>query len=697
MDRLASAFVEITSLTPVTYSDAVLGMVKLVEAHWPLRDPRCSLRFVVSWRDGSLRIGYEAASQDPDLASLQLERFRSVAHGVAPWLGLAAVTTESPWAVREPLRTTFVAGTHVSAPIVSRSSLPWRSGHAHEGAWVLVVDILASGSGPAYHDEDPGHGSDEREPAEVTAFVTSATSSSTVLTDVRLYGSGASGAVIEALLAADVSADGRLVPVPAREAVPVPVAELPIQLLGHVLATPARVDGMFPDRSASSADEAFDLMDASPTPHQLFVGASGQGKTTGLGERGRRAIESGEVVVAVDVHDGDFVRRLYQASVAAGRSALYIDWTPSEEGERPTIRMAEPPTGVSKDQHVEDQWTMLRHDVWPDADAEWFGPVSERVTRVGLALAIHDPTRRFTLSCMPRLLDPNEGSYRAAVLQRVGHDELTRAVEREVMPMLTTKDPNNTAAWIIAKFAPFTTPTLRQILEGRRHRVPIEEALAAGCSIFVHAPAGQLGDDASRILVAVLLNRVWAAVRRGCHGAPVTLLLDEWQRYASRLTTMMLAEGRKFDVRLVMANQNLAQLPLQLRESVLSNTGAIAAYRLGPSDAAVLDGFYPTLPMRVMLTLPRHTFALTTFEADLVATGPTPLPESRVPVPPWQEQLHAFWDGPEPDTTEDAPACDDSEGDSEATEADTDADEPTFFDRWLHDRATRVSGGTGSD
>ena len=126
------------------------------------------------------------------------------------------------------------------------------------------------------------------------------------------------------------------------------------------------------------------------------------------------------------------------------------------------------------------------------------------------------------------------------------------------------------------------------------------------------------------------------------------LLLDEWQKYSSRLTGTMLAKSRKFNMRLILANQNFSQLEYRLRDSVLSNTGAVGCFRLGPADAVLIDGLFPTISVRTLQTLPPHTVALTTFDVDAVSSGPVPLKVPSDEPRAWAEQLKQFWGGAEP-------------------------------------------------
>jgi hypothetical protein len=74
-------YLPVTHCGRLSYSDAVLGMGKLMDAYWYLWDPECSLRFVTAWKDGELRLGFEATAADPQRARRLLESLRAAAWG----------------------------------------------------------------------------------------------------------------------------------------------------------------------------------------------------------------------------------------------------------------------------------------------------------------------------------------------------------------------------------------------------------------------------------------------------------------------------------------------------------------------------------------------------------------------------------------------------------------------------------------
>ena len=130
---------------------------------------------------------------------------------------------------------------------------------------------------------------------------------------------------------------------------------------------------------------------------------------------------------------------------------------------------------------------------------------------------------------------------------------------------------------------------------------------------------------ARRALAALLLERLWAGARsRRDPSRPIEVFVDEWHKLPSPAIPQMLAEGRKFGIRLRLANQHLGQLSDAQREAVLANTGLIGTFRTSGADAGTLDRHFPTVRMATLQTLPRHTLAYTTGDVDGVIAMPQP-------------------------------------------------------------------------
>ena len=69
---------------------------------------------------------------------------------------------------------------------------------------------------------------------------------------------------------------------------------------------------------------------------------------------------------------------------------------------------------------------------------------------------------------------------------------------------------------------------------------------------------------------------------------PFYLYVDEFQNFATASFIEMLSEARKYALSLIIAHQNLAQLPKDLQGSILTNCGIQVYFRISRRDAEIL-------------------------------------------------------------------------------------------------------------
>ncbi|MDE1881454.1 MAG: TraM recognition domain-containing protein, partial [Euryarchaeota archaeon] len=106
--------------------------------------------------------------------------------------------------------------------------------------------------------------------------------------------------------------------------------------------------------------------------------------------------------------------------------------------------------------------------------------------------------------------------------------------------------------------------------------------------VLLNVSRGLVGDQNCRILGSAFLSMLWS--ERLAHGEgapPLTLVIDEAQTFAVPSLTQMLSEGRKYGVRVVLANQFFGQLPENLRAAMESNLNVWCCFRTGPEDSRV--------------------------------------------------------------------------------------------------------------
>jgi hypothetical protein len=625
-----------TGDNPEAVVPAVVQLLSTLSRGW---EP-VQLRFVVS-AGGPAKPSAEwrVDAADPETALAVATNLKAMANAVLVDIRLGepvpvdpaerdtpAPGEDTPVAVAD-----FLASRRARADYVRTISAAWRAVREDSVRWTLGIDIDAMPS-PDGADEEVA------DPAALPEAPTPATMPGGVRlvgARIRLFSHGRSLAApaITALFGEDTCGPYGLRSRPATGAA-APLTWLPVALAAHLLAAPARMAGAFP-AAATEPTDLFGMFEQAATPHILVLGSSGQGKTVLLSRLVHRAFELGEACCVVDVHDGWLAERAIASAKERGLRPVVADFAPpgaeasgrttgSRSPRGPRIRLTTPPPGIDRRQWADELWDVVRHLLWADMPAEYFGPVGERGVRALIKMAVLDPEDATELADVATLItDPAAAERRRALLERIDDQDLTNVILREVMPMVTSRDPGNSATWLLSKLGPLVESWA---VRGARDTLGVERAVKAGRPFVLHAPATVLGDSGSRLVVSIALHRLWLATRRRRTPAPMHVVVDEWQLYPSTTVAAMLSQGRKYGLRMRLANQNLAQLSPVLRDTVLGNSGSVVCFRVGPADAALLDGIFPAVPRHKLQTLPRHTIAVTFGDRDLITAAPPPLP-----------------------------------------------------------------------
>jgi hypothetical protein len=67
------------------------------------------------------------------------------------------------------------------------------------------------------------------------------------------------------------------------------------------------------------------------------------------------------------------------------------------------------------------------------------------------------------------------------------------------------------------------------------------------------------------------------------------LFIGEFQNFSTDAFASILAEARKYRLCLTLSHQYIDQLPLPIRQAVFGNVGTIIAFRIGNTDAEVME------------------------------------------------------------------------------------------------------------
>lgn len=136
-------------------------------------------------------------------------------------------------------------------------------------------------------------------------------------------------------------------------------------------------------------------------------------------------------------------------------------------------------------------------------------------------------------------------------------------------------------------------PSIRQIFASPESSFNLREIMDSGKILLVNLNKGKLGDSAN-LLGALMVSKIkMAAFSRTdipqTERQPFYLYIDEFQNFATDSFVEILSEARKYRLSLILAHQNLSQLPEYLRDSILANCEIQVCFRVNREDASRLS------------------------------------------------------------------------------------------------------------
>lgn len=369
---------------------------------------------------------------------------------------------------------------------------------------------------------------------------------------------------------------------------------------------------------------AFGILPADLHRHVHVIGRTGVGKSVLLEHLAVGAIERGMGCAVLDPH-GDLATRILDL-VPRSRTNDVVVLDPAHT-DRPAglnlLANATPATRHLVASGVLAVFRKVFHESW--------GPRLEHIFRQTL-LALLEVRGTTLLGVLRMLVDE---PYRASVVR-----QLTDPLVAFYWTHEFTQYPRAFLAEVIAPVqnkvaAVLASPPVRRMLGQRRSSVHLREILDHGHILIADLSKGQLGEDASALLGAVLVTGIQLAAYARAdvperERRPFVLLVDEFPSFATASFGELLSEARKYGLALVLAHQHLTQLDERLRASVLGNAGTTIMFRVGGDDAQTLvSDFGPEFSAEDLTRLGRFQIAL-----RLAVDGQTTRPFSALTLPP---------------------------------------------------------------
>ena len=331
------------------------------------------------------------------------------------------------------------------------------------------------------------------------------------------------------------------------------------------------------------APRPFGISAVDARQHVYLIGKTGSGKTTLLRNIIVQHVRAGHGVALIDAH-GDLAETLLR-DIPSGRSDDFVYFKPADLDFPVSFN---PLADVPQDErHLAASGIVgAFKGIW----AESWGPRLEYILYNGIA-ALLDCENASLLGVNRMLVD---APYRQWVTRQI-KDPFIRTFWSVEFAGYDPRFQREAIAPIQNKIGQFLlSPPIRNILGQVRNRLSFPSIMDSGKIFIANLSKGGVGEDKANLLGSLLVSQFQVAAmarskrpeheRRDFH-----LLIDEFQNFSTTSFASLLAESRKYRLCLTLAHQYIDQLSLPLRHAVFGNVGTLISFRVGHTDAEVLE------------------------------------------------------------------------------------------------------------
>lgn len=215
---------------------------------------------------------------------------------------------------------------------------------------------------------------------------------------------------------------------------------------------------------------------------------------------------------------------------------------------------------------------------------------------------------------LPVLLSPaaktsQEGLWRDDMARQVKSKDIRRFLQAYLE--MSPRDQDAMSKPLYNRIWQFTVRREMKLLLGQRtSSFKMEDVIRDNKILLVNLHADRVGKQTASLVGTLLVNAIWQAVRTATPRTSNFLYIDEFQYVANLAVDIdeVLAKARSAGLGAVLAHQHIAQLPLELRAGVMSNTGTKLAFQTNDykDSAEMARVFGAPVTGDDVRTLPRH-------------------------------------------------------------------------------------------
>ena len=317
--------------------------------------------------------------------------------------------------------------------------------------------------------------------------------------------------------------------------------------------------------------------------HIYVIGKTGSGKTTLLRNMIIQHIALGHGVGLIDPH-GDLAEELLN-HIPRWRTDHLVYFNPSDL-EFPVAMNLLAKVAMDERHLVASGIVGAFKSLWPDS----WGPRMEYILYNAIAALLD--CQNTSLLGVNRML--TDDPFRAWVIRQIKDPFIKQFWEIE-FASYDERFRREAIAPIQNKLGQFLlNPVIRNILGQVKCKVSFPFIMDDQRVFIANLSKGKIGHDKANLLGSLLVTQFQlAAMRRASQPEPERrdfyLFIDEFQNFTTDSFAAILAEARKYRLCLTLSHQYVDQVPLPVRQAVFGNVGTLFSFRVGNTDAEVLE------------------------------------------------------------------------------------------------------------
>lgn len=366
--------------------------------------------------------------------------------------------------------------------------------------------------------------------------------------------------------------------------------------------------------------------------HMYVVGSTGMGKTEFLKNMAIQDIEAGRGLAYIDPH-GDAADDLLDRIPAERiKDVIYLD--PGDLSHPIAFNVMEK-VGYEFRHLVASGLLGVFKKIF--GVEVWSGRMEYILNNTILALLEYPDA---TLLGINKMLSNKE--YRDKVVANL-KDPIVRSFWIDEFAKYTDRYMQEATPAIQNKIGQFISNNLiRNIIGQIRSAIDVRKIMDEGKILIVNLSRGKIGEDASRLLGALLVTKIQLAAMSRVDIAEKDrrdfyLYVDEFQHFATESFANILSEARKYHLSLIMAHQYIKQMEEPVMDAVFGNVGTIISFRVGAEDGEFLEKwFQPDFMMNDIVNLGKYNIYL-----KLMIDGVSSRGFSAQTIPPFPKLEHS--------------------------------------------------------